>query len=210
MKEINIKSSTVEKGLDLAKEFLQSVMKPSLDEVGELFADKIKLWRIKNQVRNIEKVKAIVEKEGITTRAINMKVLFPYLDAVALEEDETLQDMWANLFVNYIDSEKNLSLTVYPEILRQLSSREAEVLKYMKNNISELPCELSSLNGYELPIDEIANLERLGLIEMHIIHEMEPIENRYGPINPGKILAEYTHRYYLTDFGFNFIDACTK
>ncbi len=193
MKEINIKSDTIEKGLDLAKEFLQSILKPSLDEVGELFADRVKLWRVKNQVKNIEKVKAIVEKEGIKTKAINMKVLFPYLDAVALEDDETLQDMWANLFANYIDQEMNLTLTVYPEILRQLSSEEATVLQVLFTNSRYSPIPLSSTC-------ETSNLERLGLIKQET--------STYT--NLGTVSIESTGKYQLTEFGDDFVDACTR
>ncbi len=210
MGELNIKSSTVEKGLDLAKEFLQSVMKPSLDEVGELFADKVKLWRIKNQVRNIEKVKAIVEKEGINTKAINMKVLFPYLDAVALEDDETLQDMWANLFVNYVDSEKNLTLSVYPEILRQLSSEEVEILAilYKIGTSDNLPyTDEKSM----IALQAIHNLLRLGLIGTS--YTIMYNENEVVKINKTKTTvkkAAMVRNYHLTDFGTDFFLACTR
>ena len=209
MGEINIKSSTIEKGLDLAKEFIQSVMKPSLDEVGELFADKVKLWRVNNQIRNVEKVKAIIEKEGITTKAINMKVLFPYLDAVGLEEDETLQEMWANLFVNYIDTEKNLTLTVYPEILRQISAIEAKVLDSLfrvGTNNTDKPID----DDYDFPQEVRDNLIRLNLIvddnsylSSGAIHKLNLDRKE---INIQRILRVY----HLTELGLGFILACSR
>lgn len=213
MTEINIKSTTIEKGLDLAKEFVQSVMKPSLDEVGELFADKVKLWRVKNQIRNIEKVKAIVEQEGIKTKAINMKVLFPYLDAVALEDDETLQDMWANLFVNYIDSEKNFTLTVYPEILRQISSYEAKILEFLKAHGKTKEIYLSpNSKDIKASYEEVANLNRLGLIieVVNYLQEDMRVDENDDYIMAGNIEPEHTGRFYLSDFGYDFIDACTR
>lgn len=204
MTELNIKSSTIEKGLDLAKDFLQSVMKPSLDEVGELFADKVKLWRVKNQIRNIEKVRAIVEKEGIKTKAINMKVLFPYLDAVALEDDETLQDMWANLFVNYIDSEKNLTTHVYPDILRQLSSGEANLLKSIYNKPKKEKYHTLSNNEIDISTEGLCNMVRLNLIEEEMEYKIHSI------VDKNFIYPEYYGKYTLTDFGLDFVYACSR
>lgn len=206
-KEIDIKSSTVDKGLEIAKDFLQSVMKPSLDEVGELFADKVKVWRLHNQIKSFEKVRKIVEKENVKTRDINMKVLFPYLEGVAIEDDETLQDMWANLFVNYIDSDKSLTLTVYPEILKQLSSNEANSLKYIYDTFRQ-----NQFNAKVVSItpSEFSNLERLGLIQSEIEYYMHEIETGLGHSKPGKIFPDYTDEWFLTNFGFDFVEACTR
>lgn len=209
MTEINIKSTTIEKGLDLAKEFVQSVMKPSLDEVGELFADKVKLWRVKNQIRNIEKVKAIVEKEGIKTKAINMKVLFPYLDAVALEDDETLQDMWANLLANYIDSEKNLSVTVYPHILKQLSRNEAQLLKEMYNDIAyDKVKSIHDPKNYHAI--EINNMVRLGLLTDEYLHKAHNHSNMLIIENKNNTGYAKSLKFYLSLFGGDFLLACTR
>lgn len=65
MNEINIKSSTIEKSLELAKEFLSKLVGPSVEEMGLLFSDNVKLWRLKNQTRNFEKIKEIADKRGI-------------------------------------------------------------------------------------------------------------------------------------------------
>lgn len=211
MAEVNIKSTTIEKGLDLAKDFLQSVVKPSLDEIGQLFADNVKVWRVNNQIRNLRKVEKIIKEKGITTKLINLKVLFPYLDGVSFEEDETLQDMWANLFVNYIDAKKNLSIIVYPDILKQLSTNEVKILTYVSKNSWSHGTWLSHYSE-EIPAqkDEIANLVRLGLIEERI--EIE--DNSYQRVNIGSTKIEYKHKktskFILTQFGKEFLVACNR
>ena len=58
----------------------------------------------------------------------SLTALFPYLEGIALEEEEDLQEMWANMFVNYIDTEKNLTMMVFPDILKHLSSNEVKML----------------------------------------------------------------------------------
>lgn len=218
MTDLNIKSSTIEKGLELMTKFLSPLVKPTVEELGELLADNVKTWRLKNQVRNIEKVKAIVEKEGITPKAINMKVLFPYIDAIALEDDETLQDMWANLFVNYIDSEKTLTTHVYPDVLRQLSTNEVKTLQYFRNQkmISfDNPDSEFYNNEFDLSKHEVSNLDRLSLIEEHIITEDRKVSrvvasDVFGQEMKPAYIYERTGLYKLTSFGHNFIEACTR
>lgn len=88
----------------MAKDFLQKLIGPSVDELGLLFSDNVKLWRLKNQIINIEKIKKIIDKEKIGIKQVSLKVLIPYLEGVSLEDDETFPDLWAKLFTNYIDT----------------------------------------------------------------------------------------------------------
>lgn len=73
-------------------------------------------------------MKKIIDNENLKVKQGNLKIILPFLEGVALEEDETLQDMWTKLFINYIDAEKTSTVTVYPEILKQLSSTEVAIL----------------------------------------------------------------------------------
>ena len=99
--------------------------------MGLLLSDNVKVWRLKNQIRNLNKVEQYVKTRGINVKKVNLK-LFPYLEGVSMEEDDKLQDVWARLMTNYIDSKKNLSLTVYPNILKQLWTNEVNILEYMR------------------------------------------------------------------------------
>jgi hypothetical protein len=196
MKEINLKSSTIEKSLDLAKDFLQTLIGPSVGELGQFFADKVKVWRLKNQINTLEKVQKIIKEKNIQPQQVNLKVLLPYLDAVSLEEDEKLQDIWANLLVNYIDSKKNLTSVVYPNILKQLSSYEIELLSELKNNDGTMYFSNQGM------IEDCANLIRLGLVE-------NPRSIRHGDFtevvgtNPSSLIQ-------LTLFGEEFYKACQR
>lgn len=210
MNEINLKSSTIEKSLDLLKDMMSKVLGPTFNELGELWSDNIKMWRLNNQLKNLEKVKQIIEKHNINIKQVNVKVLLPYLDGVSLEEDETLQDMWANLFANYIDSSKNLVSNVYPIILSQLSTKEVEILIQLKLLLWDR--ELDKRRKHHTPhhkIIDVANLLRLGLImnrEQLLVNEVpkEPDEND---------TVEKDHSkwgfFYLTHFGYDFVTACS-
>ncbi|MBB4118110.1 hypothetical protein GGR32_000382 [Mesonia hippocampi] len=212
MGELNLKSSTIEKSLDLAKDFLQKLIGPSVDELGLLFSDNVKLWRLKNQIRNLEKVKKIVDEEKIDIKQVNLKVLIPYLEGVSLEEDETLQDLWAKLFTNYIDTSKNLTINVYPNILKQLSTNEVTILRFLQSNGNKLTFKGYNANKeIKFTSEELANLERLGLIK-----ETLEISQYGGDIDEstGQWKWDFEElasgEFYITDFGFEFLNACER
>jgi len=196
----------------LAKDFLQKLIGHSVDELGLLFADNVKLWRLKNQIRNLEKVKRIVEEENITLKQVNLKVLVPYLEGVSLEEDENLQDLWANLFTNYIDSSRNLTLNVYPNILKQLSTNEVKVLNYLAAHSNPIHfIGSTSKKDTKVSSEELSNLERLGLIgeEQQLSQYGGDIDGSTGQWK-WDVEAVASGHFYLTAFGSEFLNACTR
>lgn len=211
-KELNIKSSTIEKSLDLVKDFLQQLIGPSIDELGLLFSDNVKLWRLKNQIKNLEKVKKIVDEENINIKQVNLKVLIPYLEGVSLEEDETLQNLWAKLFANYIDTAKNLTINVYPNILKQLSTNEVKILTFMQSNGSKLKFSGYNANKeIEASAEELANLERLGVIKEYLKLSQYGGDTDYSTGQwRWDIEEESSGEFYITDFGYEFLKACER
>ncbi|MDP1710138.1 MAG: Abi-alpha family protein [bacterium] len=193
LKEINIKSSTIEKGLELAKDFLGKLISPTIEEVGLLISDNVKFLRFKNQVRILLKAKSYVEKHNISLKEIPIKILVPLLDKASLEDDELLQDKWAKMLVNMVDSENNLQNQIFPYTLSQISIEEYNALKELlqkellhreeKKQLASLReadkflmnVETKKLNkqinkieqdGFILMLEEFecANLVRLGLV----------------------------------------------
>jgi hypothetical protein len=195
-----------------AKTLLGKILGPAADEIGLQLADNMKIRRLNNQIKNLKRVQDIVVENNITTRDVNLKVLFPYLESISLEEEEPLQEMWANLFVNYLDVTKNLKITVYPSILGQLSSDEIKILNYMMDYsrlLNLMPIE--SIENIEWDWDSVNNLERLGLIEnipdftaSGRVHDDSYAISR----NDLTIEQEASYRYWLTEFGKRFIEAC--
>ena len=135
--KVDITSTALEKSIDTAKEFLGKLMSPTVEEVGLLLRDSVALWRLKNQIRILNKAKACCERNHISPKAISLKLLCPLLEGAALEEDETLQDKWAILLSNMVDSEQNIQNHVFPYILGQMSSNEFMFLEKVYNNKKE-------------------------------------------------------------------------
>lgn len=179
-KEINVKSSTIEKGLEVAKEFVSKLLGPTVEELGLLMADKIKYYRYKNQVNILIKAKNYVESKRLDVREIPTKILVPLLEQASLEEDEEMQIKWANLIGNLADSEQNLQNQIFPYLLGQISSTEYQELldlnskeeefRRKKNEVDTKIKEIQDKNGiyasipYELSrqLDPLTKIEQEG------------------------------------------------
>ncbi|MCA6435861.1 MAG: DUF4393 domain-containing protein [Bacteroidetes bacterium] len=210
MGEINIKSTTIEKSIELLQDLLKCLVGKPISEIGSLLEDKVKLWRLKNQITTLNKVKSICENENVPFKQVNLKIVFPYLEGISLEDNNTIQTLWANLLVNYMDEKKKLEATVYPEILRQLSSKDVEILEnYYKGEIfydyNNLPVRKTN-EDLKYSIHELANLERLGLIR--------PVLKIYNTSGRGtgifsRLEVEYAS-IKVSVFGDLFFNACHR
>lgn len=127
--KIDITSSAVEKGLDIAKVFLDKLIIPAVEETGLLLQDKVTMWRFKNQIKMLNKAEQICKKNGIDPKKISLKQVCPLLDYAALEEDDLLQDKWALLLSNMVDSTQNIENHVFPYILSQIAKNEFLILE---------------------------------------------------------------------------------
>lgn len=132
--KIDVKSSTIEKSLEIAKNFLDKLIMPSIEETGLLMKDNITMWRFKNQIKILNKAKDLCVKHKINSHKISLKVLSPLLEYSSLEEEEDMQDKWSLLLVNLIDSDQNIENHVFPYILSQLSKDEFFPLENVYNN----------------------------------------------------------------------------
>lgn len=122
--KFDVKSSTIEKGLEIAKDFVDKLVMPSIEETGLLVKDQITMWRFKNQIKMLNRAQEYCEKHNIKSKKISLKVLAPLLDYSSLEEEDEMQDKWSILLTNLIDSEQNIENHVFPYILSQLSKDE--------------------------------------------------------------------------------------
>lgn len=193
-----------------AKGLLTSLLGPTADVYGQMLANGTQLRLLENQIKNFKKVQKIVNENKINIKEVDLKVLFPYLNNVAIEEEESLQDIWANLFVNYIDASKNLKVTVYPSILSQLSTQDVEIAKYMTQQ-TEGRIMIESSQDVNLMfkfLESLPNLVRLGIVIQTF--QKDPGRTIIGSYPPPKMSADTTSYFELTNFGWNFLGACSR
>ncbi|MCP9836387.1 hypothetical protein KBY84_02620 [Cyanobium sp. N.Huapi 1H5] len=174
--KIDISSKSLEKGLDIAKEFLQRVIGPGLEEAGLLLKESIALWRFRNQVAILEKAHEICQRKGIRPSPISLKLLCPLMDSASLEDDPDLQNKWATLLSNMVDSEKNIQNHVFPYILGQLSLPEYALLDVVvrekRDRVKRLGEELAKHNEHFGDLENGIN-QKLAEVKQSIASEKE-------------------------------------
>ncbi len=182
-KKFDIKSSTIEKGLEIAKSFVDKLIMPSIEETGLLMKDHITMWRFKNQVKMLNKAKVFCDKHNIQPKKISLKVLSPLLEYSSLEEEEIMQDKWSVLLSNLIDSEQNIENHVFPYILSQLSIDEFMPLEKVYDSCVSrrlsLNPELKKFQQERIEKDEQIK-KQLELLSKHIEEKRLAIGNKWN------------------------------
>lgn len=112
--------------------FLEVVFKPGLEEIGYLFKDRVRLWRLNNILRTIEKSKDKLSFDGQQLNLIaNPRVGLAILEECSMVDDCSLQDLWAGLFVSSCTQDgKDDSNMIFVDLLRRMSSVEARIIDY--------------------------------------------------------------------------------
>ncbi|RXM44242.1 Abi-alpha family protein [Flavobacterium sp. YO64] len=193
-KKFDITSTAIEKGIDLIGGFIEKLAGSTLEEAGLMFGDKVRIRRLKNQIEIFSKAKQIAEENDISIKQINLKILVPLLEFSSLEEDETLQQKWANLIVNFSDESQNYESSIFPFILSQLNKGDVESFGAFKVYNNEYNFHVGVINSRIVK----DNLLRLGLIEEH-----RSAGSGYNEIPFG-------HKHRRTELGIQFYECCSN
>jgi hypothetical protein len=157
MSKVDITSTILEKGFDSARSFVGKLINPAIEEVGLLLKDHVAMWKFNNQIKMLNKAKAICEKNGVPIKTISLKLLCPLLDYSSLEEDNFLQERWVHLLVNMVDSRKNIKNHVFPYILSQISETEFKIIESAYNKkvdrVKFLEVEFEKYNEAKLRVE---------------------------------------------------------
>lgn len=122
----------LKEGVEQNTRFLQSVFQPGAEEIGLIIKDKIRHWRLKNILSILNKAQGMLNWDGQDLQLVtNVRVGFSIFENGSVVDDEDLQNMWAGLFASSCTQDgKDDSNLVFVDILRQMSSFEAKILKY--------------------------------------------------------------------------------
>jgi hypothetical protein len=215
-----MKLSASSKALDV-KGLTNKLLGPLFDEVGTMLADEVRIrMHLPRNIRLLQRVKRILEKENIKPTSVNLKVLLPLLDATALEDDETMAERWASLLASAANPNNESSLeSSFIEILKQLPPAHAYLLDVFYEQIERMdtPIEkwnedgvvLSDLRDFlkkEVPHSDVAiqNLLRLRLVALPTV--------KLGIANGNDVRVAVTSSNILcaTSLGQAFVSACKR
>ena len=170
------------------------------------------------QAKLLEKLQRRIGSAQFEPQQIPDKTWIPILQAASMEDDETLQDIWANLLANAADpSQENSVHLSYVEIVKQLNPEDAKFLvaAYQSNwftpwdsrdlfdqffEVARSEQGLAADSRYYISLD---NLMRLGLFERVVLEEAEPSLPRIRSEELAKT------RIVKTALGSALLKACT-
>lgn len=177
----------VEKTFQGIEGFLAATCKPVLDELGMMFRDKVRVWRLNNALNVIEKTKGKFEyKDGDIHLSANPKVALAVIENGSNEENDELQDMWAGLFAtSYSEDGKDEENILYVSILKNLTLPAAKLVKHICENSKKtlydhdiVGAQMVSPKGDEL--QNITGIKDLNKIEV-ILHKLNSLRLTHNP-----------------------------
>ena len=122
--------------------FMARIFGGTLEQGVGIWQDKFKYKRLNNLISHIEKLSKKMNETGLNSsqlRFLSMKFGIPLLECASLEEDDYLQDLWANLTINAINMSSGVNLQrAHIATLEEMSELEARILTTIyKNNFEE-------------------------------------------------------------------------
>jgi Abortive infection alpha len=168
-----------------------------------MLADKVRVYRVRNWIRTVQKTERLLREAGLSANAVPPRLLLPIMEASSVEDNETLQDMWAGLLATASQDTDAVSPS-FVETLKQLTPDEARHLQRVCVNILHNP-KTSSLYEGKPPQVTFDTYERLGLMR----REYELTWPGPEPLQLARIaLREIDYEYTLTVYAANFWQAC--
>ena len=211
--------------------FVARITNEPVEAIMGIFGDRLKFMRWERQLRLYDREQEILHQRGVGNhlRTVPPKLALPIVENASLEEDDELQDLWANLLASALDPNfKGVVRSAFIDIIKQLEVTDVHVLdaihkeiqKEDDNNKDAFGNYLSKylvtpnriikktniwLEAYENSID---NLLRLRLVSSNVAYQRYLAKDGYAG-DRGDLL---NHRDYdlvcLTPLGLNFIETC--
>lgn len=179
-----------QESIDTVKSFLEIVCKPAAQEFGFFLSDKIRVWRLENIIKIIEKSSKKFEFDGdkIQLKQIHPKLINRIFEDASLESDETIQNYWASLIASSASDYPIDDNIIYFEILKQLTKTELSLIRYFCENSKIENDKFGILRVEEgLKIDATTLFEIIGSndtnkinIEINHLKGLDLIETGFG------------------------------
>jgi hypothetical protein len=140
LKAVTEVAKTTGKAIDASREvggFISRLLSGPLEQGVGIFEDKLWYMRLERQIAIMDKFNKKMTERGLEspTQAIPMKIAIPLLQAASMEDDDNLQELWANLLVNAADKDSGVEVRhSYITILKDLTPFDAMILNRAYSN----------------------------------------------------------------------------
>lgn len=170
------------------------------------FADIVRYHRLPHQAKLLVRAAEKIRASGLPAHAVPDKTLRAILEDGPLEDDESMQERWANLLTNAAVAKGGDPLKIaYPKILAELEPAEAQLLERLVDRSPDLESHPAETFGYETTNDlvdlpELHNLVRLGLLRWAL-----SAGHTWGEVANAEVNVEGVQ---LTELGWAFVAFC--
>ncbi len=207
-------SAEIEAEVKEINEFLAKIIPDFVKEGGGILSDTVRYWRWKNKVGILKKAKKIIENLGLRTKKTPLKLIVPLLDFGSLEEDETIQQKWANLLANAMAGNIEVKVS-YIKILNELSPIEASILDKIYEDGTTREKDYEKMKELQYDKDKICTIFSLLPSQFDLmIEKLFSLGVCQQPGSTGitfgtaRVALRTTEVFELTSLGIEFIKAC--
>jgi hypothetical protein len=114
--------------------FVSRIINEPVEAVVGIFTDRLQFIRAERQLRLTNRWLEILKERNIqgALRIVPPKFALPIIENASLEEDDELQDLWANLLASAVDPNfKGEMRAAFIDIIRQLEVADVHILDFM-------------------------------------------------------------------------------
>ncbi len=222
-------AKTTSKALDVAEKvgsFVAKVIGEPVECAVGMLSDKLRFMRWERQISMVDKCEEIIRQRQIEgkLRAVPPKLALPIMENASLEENDELQDLWANLLASALDpSFKGVVRAAFIDIIKQLEVVDAYILNFLyRSYVTELKSnkvpedESPTCVGWDK--EEICKYLNISLVTYYDsvdnlmrVQCVTPLVLKCASIRAGNepMTIDKGHDVIcLTSLGKNFIEAC--
>jgi hypothetical protein len=126
----------VEKGFNGAEAILSRICLPAAEEIGLMFRDKVRYWRLNNIIRIINKSENKIDfSNGQLELTAHPRVIKEIIENGSWCDDDGIQEMWAGILAsscNEINGDD--SNLIFVNTLKQLTKNQVSILNFICQN----------------------------------------------------------------------------
>lgn len=216
--------------------FVSRITNEPLETIMGIINDRLQFTRWKRRLRLVDRADEILKERNIEghIRVVPPKLALPIIENASLEENDELQDLWANLLASALDPNFEGTLrAAFIDIIKQVEVVDVHILNFIYESYKEsLKNLLRSDTSYHSPTifrvnrhniteklgldpsvyeNSIDNLIRLRCIASYA--ENKTIESESQQYLNLTYYNDVTHDYRyesvcMTSFGVSFVETC--
>lgn len=206
-------TASIQGNQDAITKFFSGVVPDFIKDGVGILSDQVKLWRWSNQINIITKAQRKIEESGLDKKQIPLKVLVPIIQNSSLEQDENMQDKWANMLANAATGNVEISPN-YAAILNELSPIEVSILDKIYQEVNK-ESDYQKRKSFQFDASKLQSILSITEEKMDLIVEnLFRLNVLQSPAGQGVMLGNFpfalktTKVFEFTTLGYEFVKAC--